>query len=245
MKHSESIAKLAAALVAAQAELRAVGMDAVNPHFKAKYASLDNIIETIRPTLARHKLAVVQGATLPESNSEGKVTGFTVETMLVHESGEWLTSGVVMPIAKADPQGAGAAITYGRRYGLSAILSLATDEDDDGNAASKQRSGAVGGRTSGSANADRGSVGQTPARETGTAPATQSRPASNTLGAEDYVMPLGKQKGSTLGQIATDDLVSAAEWIESHSMTKKYGELLTGIRIVLAAREVAAERRAS
>lgn len=239
MKHSESIAKLAAALVAAQAELRAVGMDAVNPHFKARYASLDNIIETIRPTLARHSLAVVQGATLPESNAEGKVTGFTVETMLIHQSGEWLLSGVVMPLGKSDPQGAGAAITYGRRYGISALLSLATDEDDDGNRAS-QRSG--GGRTSGSATADRGPVGQSPARETGAAPTTQSRPASNTLGAEDYVMPMGKQKGTKLGQMATDDLVTAAEWIASHSMTKKYGELLTGIKIVLAAREVAGEK---
>lgn len=242
MKHSESIAKLAAALVAAQSELRAVGMDAVNPHFKARYASLDNIIETIRPILARHKLGVVQGATLPESNAEGKVTGFTVETMLIHESGEWLTSGVVMPLAKADPQGAGAAITYGRRYGISALLSLATDEDDDGNRASQQRSGARG--TSGASNGAGTIAGTSPTSGAGTAghttTSTRSTPPSDTLGADDYVMPIGKHKGKTLSQVATDDLVSAAQWIEEKSLSKKYGELLTGIKIVLAAREVRA-----
>lgn len=238
MKHSESITRLAASLVKAQSELRAVGMDAVNPHFRAKYASLDNIIETIRPTLAKHGLAVVQGATLPESTVEGKVTGFTVETMLIHESGEWLLSGVVMPLAKSDPQGAGAAITYGRRYGISALLSLATDEDDDGNRVSQQRSG--GSRASGPASAGTGAVGHKAPSETGAAPTTQPRRTSDTLGADDYVMPIGKQKGKTLGQIATDDLVSAATWIEDKSLTKKYGELLTGIKIVLAAREVRA-----
>lgn len=144
MKQSESIGKLAAALVAAQPELRGIGRDSTNPDFRSKYASLDHIIATVRPILASHKLAIVQG-------SEVAPTADTVlvETKLIHESGEWLSSSVVMPLvgrmlkgggrAAPDPQSGGSAVTYGRRYGLSAILCLSTDEDDDGTAASRPR----------------------------------------------------------------------------------------------------------
>lgn len=134
MKHSDSLAQLAPALVAAQAELRSVTKDATNPHFKNRYASLDAIIEEVRPVLAKHGLAVVHGG-----ESDLGPPWLRVSTMLVHTSGEWLCGGVDLPIPKLDPQGAGAAMTYGRRFGLSALLSLATDEDDDGNAASRPR----------------------------------------------------------------------------------------------------------
>lgn len=137
MKQSESIAKLAVALVAAQGELRPITKDAKNPHFNSKFASLDGIIEQVRPILASHGLAVVQGTTTPESDANAKATAFTVETTILHESGEWVRTAVMIPLQKADPQGAGSALTYGRRYGLSAALSLATDEDDDGNNGSK------------------------------------------------------------------------------------------------------------
>lgn len=134
MKHSETIANLAASLVAAQADLRAVGKDSVNPHFKNRYASLDAIVETTRPVLAKHGLAVVQGAS---PIVDEHTLALSVETMLVHKSGEWLSNVAVVPVSKMDAQGAGGALTYGRRYGLSALLSLATDEDDDGNTAAK------------------------------------------------------------------------------------------------------------
>jgi hypothetical protein len=137
MKVSEQgIPNLAAALTKAQGELRAIQKDSKNPHFKNSYASLDAILETVRPTLAKHGLALVQGATAPSYDEAGRVTAIVVETMLVHASGEHLTNGCVIPIAKVDPQGAGGAMTYGRRYGVSALLALATDEDDDGNVAS-------------------------------------------------------------------------------------------------------------
>lgn len=137
MKQSESIAKLAAALVLAQGDLRPITKDAKNPHFGSRFASLDGIIEQVRPVLASHGLAIVQGTTTPESDANAKATAFTVETTILHESGEWVRTAVMIPLQKADPQGAGSALTYGRRYGLSAALSLATDEDDDGNNGSK------------------------------------------------------------------------------------------------------------
>lgn len=131
MKHSESIASLAAALVAAQADIRAVDKSATNPHFKSKYATLDSIVAMARPALSKHGLAVIAGA----PSDDGAT--LRVETMLVHQSGEWLSNEVSIPLGKKDPQGAGAAVTYGRRFGLSALLSLTSEEDDDGNAASQ------------------------------------------------------------------------------------------------------------
>lgn len=136
MKTSETLANLAPALAKAQAELKAIAKDSVNPHFRNTYASLDNILEGIRPTLAKHGLSLVQGATAPHADENGVIRSFVVETMLLHASGEYVTNAAVMPLAKADPQGAGGALTYGRRYGVAALLALATEEDDDGNVAS-------------------------------------------------------------------------------------------------------------
>lgn len=136
MKHSDSIAQLAPALVAAQGEFKAILRDSLNPHFHNKYASLDTIIDSVRPALAKHQLCLVQGASSPVSDDAGRVSAFAVETMLIHASGEWLSNAAILPLAKIDPQGAGGAITYGRRYGIAALLALATEEDDDGNTAS-------------------------------------------------------------------------------------------------------------
>lgn len=153
MKYSETlgITKLAAALVAAQRELEPIAKSATN-RFNKKYASLDTITEAVRPVLAKHGLAVVQGATLPTTDADGRLTAFTLETMLIHESGEWLTNGVVFPVGttpvkdkdgnivggEPTAQNAGATVTYGRRYGLASLLVLTTDEDDDGTQASER-----------------------------------------------------------------------------------------------------------
>jgi hypothetical protein len=134
MKHSDSIMAIAPALVKAGAALGPVAKDATNPAFRNKYATLDAIMEQVRPVLAAHGLCVLQGVTHPET-VDGRVIGLSVETRLLHLSGEWVSTVVTLPVEKATAQGAGSAISYGRRYGLSAILGL-TAEDDDGNAAS-------------------------------------------------------------------------------------------------------------
>lgn len=133
MKTSDSLAAIAPALVKASAELKAIVKDSTNPHFRSTYASLDTIIDTVRPVLAKHGLALVQGANSPHTDEHGRLSAFTVETMLLHASGEYIANTVVMPVGKADPQGTAAAVTYGRRYSLSSLLCLATDEDQDGN----------------------------------------------------------------------------------------------------------------
>jgi hypothetical protein len=156
MKASESVAAVGKALAAAQAEIKTVAKDRTNPHFKNRYATLDAIMEAVRPVLAKHGLSIVQGCTIP-SEVDGRLTGFAVETMVLHASGEYLSNMVYMPLAKQSAQDAGSALTYGRRYGVSALLSLATDDDDDGEqAAAPQRQAAPAARTSEATEKQRG-----------------------------------------------------------------------------------------
>lgn len=122
------MSKLAAALVAFQAECPVVPFDSLNPHFKSRYASLAAIHRVIAPLLAKHGLAVMQ---FPAS---GDGTAGCI-TRVMHASGESIEHVFLVPLTKLDPQGACSAVTYARRYGLSGALGLVTDEDDDGEAA--------------------------------------------------------------------------------------------------------------
>lgn len=129
MNRSEQVNELAAALAKAQAELRNPAFDSTNPHFRSKFASLACVRDTITPILAKHGLSVSQ---LPTNDHEGRPC---VETMLLHSSGQWISSTLAVPVAKSDAHGAGSAITYARRYSLMAIVNVVGDEDDDGNQA--------------------------------------------------------------------------------------------------------------
>jgi ERF superfamily len=120
-------ANLSEALVAAQKEMPAVDRDSTNPHFKSKFTSLDNLLAKVRPVLNRHGVAVVQ---MPSQDDAGKPT---LVTRLVHTSGEAMESTMPLLLAKSDPQGLGSALTYSKRYALSAALAIADQEDDDGN----------------------------------------------------------------------------------------------------------------
>ena len=128
---SETTSKLFGALAKAQGEMRAVQFDAVNPFLKNKFASLGAVIQTSRATLAKHGLAVSQ---MPTSGE--KTVG--VETVLAHESGEWIGNTIHLPLGeekgKSQAQLAGSVITYLRRYSLAGILGMYADEDGDGNA---------------------------------------------------------------------------------------------------------------
>ena len=123
-----SIANLAAALTKAQAEIEGAAKDRLNPHFKSKYADLSSVMDAIKPALAKHGLAFVQV-------SHDRDHAAAVETVIVHSSGETMNCGIVsVPVSKGDAQGFGSALTYARRYSLSAAFGVAP-EDDDGNAA--------------------------------------------------------------------------------------------------------------
>ena len=130
MQHSESIAKIAEALAAFQSEVKDPARDGENPHFRSKYVQIDGLLAAVRPILSKHGLSIVQ-------STGGNGQDVSVSTMLLHNSGEWIeTDALMIKPAKADPQGCMSAITYSRRYSLSAALGVAWDDDDDGNAAS-------------------------------------------------------------------------------------------------------------
>ena len=123
---------LSQALVKAQAAMSHAAKDAKNPHFKSAYSSLASVIDAVRPALSANGLAFVQKLHTADS-------GISVETVLIHESGEELSCGILfIPATKQDAQGFGSAISYGKRYSLQAALGIASD-DDDGQAAVKAR----------------------------------------------------------------------------------------------------------
>jgi len=129
MQKSESITALAKALAKAQGEMENAGKKSVNPHFRSKYADLAEIINTVRPVLSKHGLSVTQFPSFDGTLAH-------VETIIAHESGEWMSGTTSSPVQKSDPQGIGSATTYLRRYSLAAVCNLA-QEDDDANASSK------------------------------------------------------------------------------------------------------------
>jgi len=134
------ISELAKALVAAQAEFSAVPKGSNNPFFKSKYAALPDVVASASPVLAKHGLAVTQGITcaiVHDTNASRLVD--TLTTTLLHTSGQYLQSEMVLHLPKSDPQGQGSAVTYARRYSYMAILGLVADDDDDGNAASRPK----------------------------------------------------------------------------------------------------------
>ena len=127
MQKSDSIIKLAPALHKAQSSIKGALKDSTNPHFKSKYADLSSVIEAVKQPLLDAGITFHQGVS-------GIENGVAVETMLLHTSGEWISSTLEIPASKHDAQGYGSAITYGRRYGLQAMCGVPA-EDDDGNAA--------------------------------------------------------------------------------------------------------------
>jgi len=119
-----------AALVACLGELRNVAKNAVNPHFKNRYASLDAILDAARPVLSKHGLALSQ-----EPVFQDGLAG--VITRIIHTGGESRESTLLLPLRDQSAQGVGSALTYARRYAVSSVLGIAADDDDDGQQASK------------------------------------------------------------------------------------------------------------
>jgi len=132
MNKSESINELAAALSKAQAAIRGAVEDSSNPHFKSKYASLQSYLDAAREPLSKNGLAVTQ--LLSDLNCE-EMKMVTIETVLMHASGQWISSIFSVPVSKSDAQGFGSAVTYARRYSYAAIVGIAPMDDDGHQAA--------------------------------------------------------------------------------------------------------------
>lgn len=125
MNKSENLQELAKAMILFQVKVESIKKDAKNPFFKSSYASLSNILDSIKEPLIESGLTILQFPT-------GE---YGLTTLLIHESGEYIKSEYSMKPVKDDPQGRGSAITYARRYALASVLCLNIDEDDDGNTA--------------------------------------------------------------------------------------------------------------
>lgn len=124
MNKSDSIVTIAKALATAQSEMGSATKDAKNPFFKSSYADLNAIREAVLPVLNRHKITVLQPTIEVDGHS-------FVETVLLHETGEFISS--VTPIIAAkqnDAQSHGSGISYARRYGLQSFLCVGAEDDD-------------------------------------------------------------------------------------------------------------------
>lgn len=129
MSNSEQTNELGAALSKAQGAMKNAVFNRQNPHFKNKYADLAAVWDAIRKPLADNGLSITQ--TIRPNG-----TGLYLCTTMRHSSGQWVDSSYPLP-TMAKPQEMGSALTYARRYSLSAIVGIAADEDDDAELATK------------------------------------------------------------------------------------------------------------
>lgn len=127
MNRSESLKELAPALCKAQATMKPAAKESQNSHLKNRYADLASVWDACREALTANGFAVLQSP-----SAAGNLV--SVETMLLHVSGEWVAETLTLEARDASPQSIGSAVTYGRRYGLSAMVGVCP-EDDDGEAA--------------------------------------------------------------------------------------------------------------
>ena len=136
MQTSEGIEEIAKALAAAQAEFTPIVKDKTakikteSGEYQYKYADLQAVLAATVPALNKHGIAQSQSPTI-----EG--TAVSVETRLLHASGQWVASTVAMQSTgkyPETPQALGSTLTYARRYGYSALVGVSPDEDDDGKA---------------------------------------------------------------------------------------------------------------
>ncbi len=130
MNQTDNINELVAALSKAQSKMKPAVFNRINPHFKNRYADFTAVMDACRLPLSENGLSVMQYC---ETINEKLI----LVTMLAHISGQWIKSNFPLIPKNMDSQGIGSAMTYAKRYSLSAMLGIVSDEeDDDGEAAS-------------------------------------------------------------------------------------------------------------
>lgn len=130
---SPQLNELAAALAEAQGEIRPAPKDAANPFFKSRYTSLPAVREAIQEIFKKHGLSVIQ---MPSTVGDS----LQLRTILLHSSGQWIDCGTLQAaVDVSSTQKIGSAITYFRRYALTAISQTVSEEDDDGNSSSAKK----------------------------------------------------------------------------------------------------------
>ena len=126
MNKSESIGKLALALSKLQGEIKNVVAN--KKGYGYMYSDLAQVLDVSRPLLAKNELAITQ---LCNTDEKGATV---VETVLIHSSGEWISTSITVPVSISKglsaAQGVGICITYGRRYAMCALLGVAQEDED-------------------------------------------------------------------------------------------------------------------
>lgn len=135
MNTSEHLTEFAGAMVKARASMKNAALNKVNPHFKSRFADLPCTIDTVMPALVANGIVPTQTLDVLDGRT-------CLVTRLLHTSGQWIESVCPLP-ETPDMQKMGSAITYARRYSLSAICGIAADEDDDANDAVASSNGKV------------------------------------------------------------------------------------------------------
>jgi hypothetical protein len=201
VKISPNFTSVAASLIKAKMRIAQLPLIKDAQGDRAKYLKLNTLLSTVEPVLHEEGWMIVQGC--GENITDGLLLAISIETTLLHTSGEWIQTTSVVPLVGAkkskderqkegtatfppDAQSGGGAQTYGRRYGLYAILSLAVADDDDGATASLRRRKKV---------SDFVSV-----QETGVKAGPWTQPG---------IMPWGSKKGTPMLEIAEPQLRAA------------------------------------
>lgn len=122
MFKSESIVKLSASLVKAQRNIGAASKGGKNPFFKSNYATLGDVMEACKDPLNAEGVVILQPILSDAS-------GDYVETTLLHESGEYITSTMKLTPSK-NMQEFGSAISYAKRYSLQSLVFIPASDDD-------------------------------------------------------------------------------------------------------------------
>lgn len=216
MQHSESLGGLATALAKAHAELDNARKTKSNTFFRSMYADLAEVLNTVNPVLASHGLSLIQ---LPSFDG----SSVFVETILLHESGEWLSgmSGSPMPVmTKKDgtelppsPQSVGSAISYLRRYSALAACSIAT-EDDDGESVVDHTN---------------------PYPDKQPSKASAGNGSAETRQPWERVLPFGnpKVKGKKLGELSAMELSGTLDWCSAPERADKFKDLIADIEATI------------
>ncbi len=199
---SEQINELIGAMNRAQIKMQPAKKDKENPFFKSHYADLPAVWDALGPFRE-------EGIIFTQSPAESPDGYIVLDTQITHTSGQWMRSRLKMRLAKDDPQGAGSALTYARRYALGCMSGLVTEEDDDGNAASQV----------GPAAQPKHSL---PTPRVAPAPAQAARPAEPTATTTStelnniFIVPFGKNQGKPITALSDGDV----DWLAQYYIGK-------------------------
>lgn len=125
MKHSDSIDKIAPALISAKKQFSKAKKSGTNTHLSANYANLTDVLDAVEPALNEHGLMVSQY--MLDTSTDASMH---LATRIIHESGQWMEFQYNMPIEKKTAQAYGSTTSYARRYALAAVLSITQTDDD-------------------------------------------------------------------------------------------------------------------